>query len=697
MLSVAAIVAALASSSVASFLSGFGVTSLDDRALMPNIASGCSTTGTASCGNTSSVSNLCCFESPGGLLLQTQFWDTAPSTGPNNSWTIHGLWPDNCDTTFTENCDPSRAYTGIASLLTAQGAASTLSFMQTFWVDINGNDETFWEHEWSTHGTCMSTLKPTCLPSGSTKGAEAVAFFQTVVKLFQTLPTFTWLSNQGITPSSTATHTLASLNAAIKAESGFTPVFECSGSTLNAVQYYFHLRGSVIDGAFQQINAPESGSCPTSGIKYPLKTTGSGGGSTGGGNPPGLPAKATIHASSAGGLLSLGTWSTQTLATYTISGTMDSFTMTSSKGNCGVSSGTFACGSGVSLTSFSAVTSGSSLLLASGGPVFILKAARGTCVIDLQKNTTDHHTLNFLSATMLPSLLSSVLVALGLTSCLVGAQSTQFPLRTASSCPGSDVESCSNSTVVRNLCCFEAPGGLLLQTQFWDTNPATGPSDSWTIHGLWPDFCDLQFAENCDPSRAYKDIGGLLSDQGADDTLNFMNTYWVDINGENEQFWEHEWKTHGTCMSTLKPTCLPEDSPRGAEAVAFFTTVVNLFQTLPTYTWLANQGITPSSSETYTLASLNSALKSESGFYPVLDCQGRNLDSISWYFHLRGSVIDGDFVQIDAPEEGNCPSTGIKYPLKSGEGGNEPGKRKKRPSRRERRTGRTPVRDETEL
>ncbi|KAJ7907311.1 ribonuclease T2 [Mycena leptocephala] len=330
MLAVAAILAALAGSSAASILSAFGVTSLSERALMPDISSGCSATGTASCGNTSSVSNLCCFESPGGLLLQTQFWDTSPSTGPTNSWTIHGLWPDNCDTTFTENCDPSRAYTGIASLLTAQGAASTLSFMQTFWKDISGNDETFWEHEWSTHGT---TLKTSCLPSGSPKGAEAVAFFQTVTKLFQ-----------------------------------FTPAFGCSGSNLNTVTYYFHLRGSIIDGSFAAINSPASGTCPSSGIKYPLKT-----GSpvstttTAGGTPGTLPAKATIHASSTGGLLSLGTWSTQTLATYTLTGTTGSFTMTSSKGNCGVSGGTFACDSGVALTSFSAVSSGGSLLLASGG------------------------------------------------------------------------------------------------------------------------------------------------------------------------------------------------------------------------------------------------------------------------------------------------------------------------------------------
>lgn len=341
-----------------------------------SLSSGCSTSGTASCHNTSSVSNLCCFESPGGLLLQTQFWDTNPSTGPSNSWTIHGLWPDHCDQTFDESCDSSRAYTGISSLLSSQGASDTLAYMQTFWKDINGQDETFWEHEWSTHGTCMSTLRPSCLPSGSPRGAEAVAFFQTVVKLFKTLPTYNWLANQGITPSNSATHTLSSLTSALKAASGgFTPALSCSGSTLNAISWYFNLKGSIIDGTFVPIPAPAAGSCPSSGIKYPVKTgspvtttsTSTGSSPTGGT----LPSKATIHAivggSQLGGLLSAGTWSTQTLATYTLSGTTSSFTMTSSKGACGVSGGQFACGSSVKSTSFSAVQSGSNLLLASGG------------------------------------------------------------------------------------------------------------------------------------------------------------------------------------------------------------------------------------------------------------------------------------------------------------------------------------------
>jgi hypothetical protein len=34
--------------------------------------------------------------------------------------------------------------------------------------------------------------------------------------------------------------------------------------------------------------------------------------------------------------------------------------------------------------------------------------------------------------------------------------------------------SCQNTTIVSNTCCFNAPGGQLVQTQFWDTSPSTG-------------------------------------------------------------------------------------------------------------------------------------------------------------------------------------------------------------------------------
>lgn len=45
-------------------------------------------------------------------------------------------------------------------------------------------------------------------------------------------------------------------------------------------------------------------------------------------------------------------------------------------------------------------------------------------------------------------------------------------------------------------CCVETYGGLLLLTQYWRTYTGLEeqgqllPDNTWTIHGLWPDFCN---------------------------------------------------------------------------------------------------------------------------------------------------------------------------------------------------------------
>lgn len=108
-------------------------------------------------------------------------------------------------------------------------------------------------------------------------------------------------------------------------------------------------------------------------------------------------------------------------------------------------------------------------------------------------------------------------------------------LALSSGCGTSGPTSCSSSAQSslvtftedgKNATCCTEQEGLLLQTQFWDYNPATGPDDSWTIHGLWPDKCNGGYDENCDPSRAYTDIGSLLQDAGATKTYDYMKKYW---------------------------------------------------------------------------------------------------------------------------------------------------------------------------
>lgn len=72
-------------------------------------------------------------------------------------------------------------------------------------------------------------------------------------------------------------------------------------------------------------------------------------------------------------------------------------------------------------------------------------------------------------------------VLLGAILSLAGAVAAKDPFATCAS----DIPlSCQNTTVVKDTCCF-IPQGQLLLTTFWDYDPAVGPSDEWTIHGLW--------------------------------------------------------------------------------------------------------------------------------------------------------------------------------------------------------------------
>ncbi|KAH8126179.1 ribonuclease T2 [Trichoderma asperellum] len=338
----------------------------------------CPTNLPLSCQNTTAVSNTCCFNYPGGQLLLTQFWDTNPSTGPNDSWTVHGLWPDNCDGTFSQYCDTSREYTNITAIL-AKAAPSTLAFMQTYWKDYQGNDESFWEHEFGKHATCISTLDPECYTNYQPT-QEVPDFFTRAVSLFQTLPSYDWLAAAGIVPSKTATYTLAAIQAALTAHHGHNVIINCnSNGELDELWYQYNVRGSVQTGTFTPVDPVGSAStCPKTGIKYlPKSGTGTatttsktasatststkstGAAST---TPPGvLSGKGYLYVdtsstTSDGFLISSGAWyrAGGTPATYTANPNSDgtTFSLSSSKGKCAIlSDSSLSCGTSVSTAS----------------------------------------------------------------------------------------------------------------------------------------------------------------------------------------------------------------------------------------------------------------------------------------------------------------------------------------------------------
>lgn len=250
-------------------LGGNVVSSLGTSATCKNPMTSCSTAADASSVDT------CCVNSPGGNFLQTQFWDTDPSTGPTTSWTIHGLWPDHCDGTYDSSCDSSRAYTDITGILESFDKTELLEYMQTYWKNDpnDGTDEEFWEHEWATHGTCISTLETSCYTNYTAK-QEAVDFFQTVVNLFKTLDTYSFLAAADITPSTTETYTSSAILSALQSSFGETVVIRCKSGALNAVYYFFDVQGSVQNGNF--VPSPpvgDSSNCPSTGIQYLPKSS----------------------------------------------------------------------------------------------------------------------------------------------------------------------------------------------------------------------------------------------------------------------------------------------------------------------------------------------------------------------------------------------------------------------------------------
>ncbi|OAX83164.1 hypothetical protein ACJ72_02488 [Emergomyces africanus] len=229
------------------------------------------------------------------------------------------------------------------------------------------------------------------------------------------------------------------------------------------------------------------------------------------------------------------------------------------------------------------------------------------------------------------------------------------------SCPNPQV-SCKIEFKSQDTCCFNYPGGLLLQTQFWDTDPPTGPEDSWTIHGLWPDHCDGSFDQYCDPGRNVHNLSSVIEQSGQLELLDFMRTHWKAFHGSDETLWAHEWNKHGTCVSTLEPHCYPDYVPL-QEVVTYFQKTVDLFLGLPSYDILSAAGIVPSDTRTYTLDAIQDALEKAHGRKVLVKCRNGRFNEIWYHFNIAGSFESGNFVPADPGYRSTIqlPSNGIRY------------------------------------
>ncbi|KAH7099934.1 ribonuclease T2 [Auriculariales sp. MPI-PUGE-AT-0066] len=252
-----------------------------------------------SCENKTDV-NTCCLPTQ-GLVLQTQFWDTY--TGyeqdgqllPKDSWTIHGLWPDNCDGSYESYCDLSRQYdpapspatvnnvtvppyTGpsVANWINQFGRKDLLDYMNKYWIAQNQPNWWLWAHEYSKHATCFTTFDTKCYGKNYKEHEELINYYDTTIQAFKQYPTFKWLAKKGIIPSNSTTYTRDQILGALEAATGVTPYIGCSKTgAFQEVWYYSHSFGAPQLGIFKQLNTTSTSNCPETGISYFQRSVGS--------------------------------------------------------------------------------------------------------------------------------------------------------------------------------------------------------------------------------------------------------------------------------------------------------------------------------------------------------------------------------------------------------------------------------------
>jgi ribonuclease T2 len=127
---------------------------------------------------------------------------TCPAGYLSNAFNIHGMWTDNWDGTYPSFCG-NQPFS-----ITQQ----TQNLLLTSWISYTGDNLSFWQHEWTKHGTCIDPLLP------------CDVYFSKTVNLFQILNPQGVLASQGIVPSNTNVYQVG------KAASAFShvPTFYCS-------------------------------------------------------------------------------------------------------------------------------------------------------------------------------------------------------------------------------------------------------------------------------------------------------------------------------------------------------------------------------------------------------------------------------------------------------------------------------------
>lgn len=125
----------------------------------------------------------------------------------------------------------------------------------------------------------------------------------------------------------------------------------------------------------------------------------------------------------------------------------------------------------------------------------------------------------------------------------------------------------------------------------------------WTLHGVWPSRVGaLAMSYPCDCDTRQFDVSQVSSIKAQ------LDNYWPSFHS-NEAFWAHEWTKHGTCA----------DNAQMKDELSFFTQGLQLRESHDIAAALHKASIAMDGSS-HTGTELTDALKSVSGFAPMLGC-----------------------------------------------------------------------------
>ncbi|KAK4518319.1 uncharacterized protein ATC70_001671 [Mucor velutinosus] len=236
-----------------------------------------------------------------------------------------------------------------------------------------------------------------------------------------------------------------------------------------------------------------------------------------------------------------------------------------------------------------------------------------------------------------------LLVLLGLSSAQITAN--QLDALDAPNYFNASVVSCHWSGAV-DACCSPKYGLRVFALQW---SPGWGPADEFTIRGLFSDTCDSHNVPDhgYDKSRNSNQAATIV--QNMNETVyNRMSTFWPSNKGNNNQFWSHEWSKHGTCVSTLHPTCYGSYQ-QYQNVIEYFQQTLDLRDKFDIFGALNLNGVSPGS--THNVETIRDAIKKVYGANVKLDCSGGALIDVSLNFYVKGR---SDYMITDVLQPGNC-------------------------------------------